>query len=317
MCVKMADGCCWSRHIRHNQSRVCLCFTHQCILKPATKLVGTKEWSRGWREGWCLLTWGADGGLRGRSAGWTSEPRQSLFCFFSFFNLTDHHWHKWDIVRQNTHTHTHTPHECQKLKVSSWKDTGKQAFMFSLKYHHTFCKGNILWFNSDTREPRYCLSLYVSPPCKNRHTHIQTNAFKTTMADLAECNVLLLYQTLNTHHYTLLQALRSCSSPCCAKLYKKKKKRQSAQCKNFIACCGWTERLQTSGGVEIRRAEERWCLALNVLSQRSAQLWWNPGTITHAHKDVHTYTDTHTRCVLVNCSTHLLKNTGIWITPWP
>lgn len=65
----------------------------------------------------------------------------------------------------------------------------------------------------------------------------------------------------------------------------------------------------------MRRAEEQWCLALNVLSQRSAQLRRNPETITHIHTDAHIYADTYTHCVLVNCSIHLLKNTGICITP--
>lgn len=44
----------------------------------------------------------------------------------------------------------------------------------------------------------------------------------------------------------------------------------------------------------MRRAEERWCLALNVLSQRSAQLRRNPETITH--EDVHTHTHTLALC---------------------
>lgn len=76
-----------------------------------------------------------------------------------------------------------------------------------------------------------------------------------------------------------------------------KKKRQSVQCKNFIACCGWTELLQTSGGVEMRRAEDRWCLALNVSSQRSAQLWRNPETITDTHLEIHTHMQTHIHIV--------------------
>lgn len=55
--------------------------------------------------------------------------------------------------------------------------------------------------------------------------------------------------------------------------------------KKCISSCGWTEPLQTSGGLETRSAEERWCLALNVLSQRSAQLRQSPETM--AHKDIH------------------------------
>lgn len=31
----------------------------------------------------------------------------------------------------------------------------------------------------------------------------------------------------------------------------------------------------------------------------------------HTRGDTHTYADTYTHCVLVNCSIHLLKNTGI------
>lgn len=31
----------------------------------------------------------------------------------------------------------------------------------------------------------------------------------------------------------------------------------------------------------------------------------------HTLGDTHTYADTYTHCVLVNCSIHLLKNTGI------
>lgn len=37
----------------------------------------------------------------------------------------------------------------------------------------------------------------------------------------------------------------------------------------------------------MRRAGERWCLALNVLSQRSAQVGWNLETITHTHTNVY------------------------------
>lgn len=67
----------------------------------------------------------------------------------------------------------------------------------------------------------------------------------------------------------------------------------------------------------MRRAEERWCLALNVSSQRSAQLRQNPETITHkhTHTGAHTHIDIYSHCVLINCSIHLLTNTEIWITP--
>lgn len=50
-------------------------------MKPVTKLAGSG------REEGGLVTWGADGGLRGRSAGWTSEP-ETFFVAFLFFKQT-------------------------------------------------------------------------------------------------------------------------------------------------------------------------------------------------------------------------------------
>lgn len=67
--------------------------------------------------------------------------------------------------------------------------------------------------------------------------------------------------------------------------FRRKTKVGTLRCKKLISSRGWTELLQTSGGLEMRRAEERWCLALNVWGQRSVQLQQSPETM--AHKDVH------------------------------
>lgn len=64
-------------------------FTHQRILKPVAKLAGSREvvcmcWGGGGWGGF-VVTWGADGGLRGRSASGTSEP-ETFFVVFFFFS---------------------------------------------------------------------------------------------------------------------------------------------------------------------------------------------------------------------------------------
>lgn len=50
-------------------------------LHVSVHMEGSGVWRRGSRGGGGV-TWGADGGLRRRSAGWTSEPRRSLLLFF-------------------------------------------------------------------------------------------------------------------------------------------------------------------------------------------------------------------------------------------
>lgn len=70
---------CVNGYWEENQSSASERFTHQCILKPVTKACRRWWWCRG------AVTWGADGGLRGRSAGWTSKPETFFVLLFFFF----------------------------------------------------------------------------------------------------------------------------------------------------------------------------------------------------------------------------------------
>lgn len=88
----------------------------------------------GWEGGVCwpgeqMVGWG-EGLLAGR------QSQDTLCCFF-FFNSSDHHLHKL-----NTHTHRRSTW-MSKAKSVNRKGHSEARLHVFLKYHCTFCKGNI------------------------------------------------------------------------------------------------------------------------------------------------------------------------------
>lgn len=158
-----------------------------------------------------LLTCGADGRQRGRSAGRTSEPKRSLFLlvfpFISVNQQTSAGTNETDTAAEKTQR------ECQKLKVSTWKDAQKQACMFSSN------TTNILRSDPDMDEPRCCLSLYVS--------QMQTSTFGLTSPEMLserQQRASFLWTLWHTTSSPLLSFLHAVLN------YGKKKKKKTLGC---------------------------------------------------------------------------------------
>lgn len=143
------------------------------------------------------------------------SPRRSVAFFFSFF-------YNRPPLAQTRHTHTHTQTVwMSKAKSVNLKGHREASLHVFLKYHRTFLQREHFMIR-----PRHswtqilsllmCVALMQTHSGYNPSWNLLLEPQRQTSLNAGP--FFFFYQKLNTHHYTVLLAVHSCSSPRCAKL---------------------------------------------------------------------------------------------------